>query len=131
MAVISPSSVRMSWEGIQLTRITDFEFQGYTVYYRLKTSEEESEEEFQSFIVPITDNSVVIKDLAGSSVYQFRVAPILAIDGKITAGVESDLVEADTSVCKLLHKAVMLSLIFCFMFVGNQFTRKIREPKSE
>ena len=73
------------------------------VYYRQKST---SEEEYQSLTLPSSDNEVELDDLIGNTVYQFQVAAIVYVDGEITTGVKSAVVEALIS-CK---SSIMLKI---------------------
>jgi fibronectin type 3 domain-containing protein len=66
--VVSASSVRVSWESIDIPEITN-----YTVYYS-QTGNRERQSEVS---VPSSVNSVVIEGLVNNEEYQFQVAVTL------------------------------------------------------
>ena len=81
--VVSASSVRVSWEGVDIPEIT-----GYTVYYsQTGNRNRQSEELFVT--VPSSVNSVVIGDLVSNVEYQFQVAAIAELDGVVFTGTRS------------------------------------------
>ena len=86
----SDSSVRVSWESINNSMITN-----YTIYYFINVHEAEVNE---SIIVPSSVNSVVIGDLIVSNItdYQFQVAASAENNGEIIMGERSDAVIPST-----------------------------------
>ena len=78
---VSDSSVRVSWDSVDIPEITD-----YTVYYSQTGNRKRQSE--GSITVPSSDNSVVIEDLS-SAEYQFQVAAIAEVDGEMIVGQRS------------------------------------------
>ena len=75
--IASDTSVRVSWDSVDIPEIT-----GYTVYYtgnRKRQSEE-------SITVPSSDNSVVIEGLLNNVEYQLQVVAIAELDGDVIMG---------------------------------------------
>ena len=80
--VVSDTSVRVSWDGVDIPEIT-----GYTVYYSQTGNRKRQSEE--SITVPSSDNSVVIEGLLNNVKYQFQVAAIAELDGDVIMGQRS------------------------------------------
>ena len=80
--VVSDTSVRVSWDSVDIPEIT-----GYTVYYNQTGNRKRQSEE--SITVPISDNSVVIEGLLNNVEYQFQVAAIAEVDGETIVGQRS------------------------------------------
>ena len=68
---VSATSVRVSWEIINSTEITN-----YTVYYRAISNRKRQDGE-QSVTVPNNQNSVVIGELMSDVTYHFQVAAVV------------------------------------------------------
>ena len=83
--VVSASSVRVSWEGVDIPEIT-----GYTVYYS-QTGNKNRQSEKLFVTVPSSVNSVVIGDLVSNVEYQFQVAAIAELDGVGFTGTRSNV----------------------------------------
>ena len=64
--VVSDTSVRVSWDSVDIPEIT-----GYTVYYSQTGNRKRQSE--GSTTVPSSDNSVVIEGLLNNVEYQFQV----------------------------------------------------------
>ena len=78
---VSDSSVRVSWDIVDIPEITS-----YTVYYsQTGTRKRQSEE---SITIPSSDNSVVIEGLS-SAEYQFQVVAIAEVNGELFVGQRS------------------------------------------
>ena len=77
--VVSDTSVRVSWDIIDIPEIT-----GYTVYYSQTGNRKRQSEE--SITVPSSDNSVVIEGLLNNVEYQFQVVAIAELDGGVITG---------------------------------------------
>ena len=105
---VSDSSVRVTWDSIDNSMITN-----YTVYYFLNVTEDYEAEVNESIIVPSSVNSVVIENLTESNItdYQFQVAATTEINGEVIMGARSDAVrsmmppttqisKANTTACK-------------------------------
>ena len=88
---VSDSSVRVSWEIINNSMITN-----YTVYYFLNVTEDYEAEVNESIIVPSSANSVVIENLTESVItdYQFQVAATAEINGEVIMGERSAAVRS-------------------------------------
>ena len=71
--MLSSSSVRVSWDSIDIPEITN-----YTVYYR-KTGNGMGE---RSMTVPSSTNSVVIEGLMSNVQYQFQVVALI-VEGNV------------------------------------------------
>ena len=80
--VVSDTSVRVSWNSVDIPEIT-----GYTVYYNQTGNRKRQSEE--SITVPSSDNSVVIEGLLNNVEYQFQVAAIAELDGDVIVGQRS------------------------------------------
>ena len=80
--VISDSSVRVSWDSVDIPEIT-----GYIVYYSQTGNRKRQSEE--SITVPSSDNSVVIEGLLNNVEYQFQVVAIAELDGDVIMGQRS------------------------------------------
>ena len=80
--VVSDTSVRVSWDSLDIPEIT-----GYTVYYNQTANRKRPSEE--SITVPSSDNSVVIEGLLNNVEYQFQVAAIAEVDGDVIVGQRS------------------------------------------
>ena len=80
--VVSDTSVRVSWDSVDIPEIT-----GYTVYYSQTGSRKRQSEE--SITVPSSDNSVVIEGLLNNVEYQFQVVAIAELDGDVIMGQKS------------------------------------------
>ena len=77
--VVSDTSVRVSWDSVDIPEIT-----GYTVYYSQTGNKKRQSEE--SITVPSSDNSVVIEGLLNNVEYQFQVVAIAELDGDVIMG---------------------------------------------
>ena len=88
---VSDSSVRVSWEIINNSMITN-----YTVYYFINVTDDYEAEVNESIIVPSSVNSVVIGDLTESNItdYQFQVAATAENNGEVIMGERSDAVRS-------------------------------------
>ena len=82
LEVVSDTSVRVSWDSVDIPEIT-----GYTVYYSQTGSRKRQSEE--SITVPSSDNSVVIEGLLNNVEYQFQVVVIAELDGDVIMGQRS------------------------------------------
>ena len=80
--VVSDTSVRVSWDSVDIPEIT-----GYIVYYSQTGNRKRQSEE--SITVPSSDNSVVIEGLLNNAEYQFQVAAIAELDGDVIMGQRS------------------------------------------
>ena len=80
--VVSDTSVRVSWDSVDIPEIT-----GYTVYYSQTGNRKRQSEEFVT--VPNSDNSVVIEGLLNNVEYQFQVVAIAELDGDVIIGQRS------------------------------------------
>ena len=80
--VVSDTSVRVSWDSVDIPEIT-----GYTVYYSQTGNRKRQSEE--SITVPSSDNSVVIEGLLNNVEYQFQVVAIAELDGDVIIGQRS------------------------------------------
>ena len=80
--VVSDTSVRVSWDSVDIPEIT-----GYTVYYSQTGNRKRQNEE--SITVPSSDNSVVIESLLNNMEYQFQVVAIAELDGDVIIGQRS------------------------------------------
>ena len=87
--VLSPTSVRVSWD-----RITDESVTGYRVYYSPKGSGQLDE---RSITLPASESSVVITGLSGGVEYQFQVAAIAEFGGQEVEGERSPITSIATS----------------------------------
>ena len=74
--VVSDTSVRVSWNIVDIPEIT-----GYTIYYSQTGNRKRQSEE--SITVPSSDNSVVIEGLLNNVEYQFQVVAIAELDGDV------------------------------------------------
>ena len=81
--VVSDTSVRVSWDSVDIPEIT-----GYTVYYNQTGNRKRQSEE--SITVPSSDNSVVIEGLLNNVEYQFQVVAIAELDGDVIMGQRSN-----------------------------------------
>ena len=82
--VVSDTSVKVSWDSVDIPEIT-----GYTVYYSQTGNRKRQSEE--SITVPSSDNSVVIEGLLNNVEYQFQVVAIAELDGDVIMGQRSVL----------------------------------------
>ena len=82
--IVSDTSVRVSWDSVDIPEIT-----GYTVYYSQTGNRKRQSEE--SITVPSSDNSVVIEGLLNNVEYQFQVVAIAELDGDVIMGQRSIL----------------------------------------
>ena len=80
--VVSDTSVRVSWDSVDIPEIT-----GYIVYYSQTGNRKRQSEE--SITVPSSDNSVVIEGLLNNVEYQFQVVAIAELDGDVIMGQRS------------------------------------------
>ena len=80
--VVSDTSVRVSWDSVDIPEIT-----GYTVYYSQTGNRKRQSEE--SITVTTSDNSVVIEGLLNNVEYQFQVVAIAELDGDVIMGQRS------------------------------------------
>ena len=80
--VVSDTSVRVSWDSVDIPEIT-----GYTVYYSQTGNRKRQSEE--SITVPSSDNSVVIEGLLNNVEYQFQVVAIAELYGGVIMGQRS------------------------------------------
>ena len=80
--IVSDTSVRVSWDSVDIPEIT-----GYTVYYSQTGNRKRQSEE--SITVPSSDNSVVIEGLLNNVEYQFQVVAIAELDGDVIIGQRS------------------------------------------
>ena len=103
--VVSTSSVRVSWDGIDIPEIT-----GYTVCYS-QTGNRQSEE--LSVTVTSSANSVVIGNLVNNVEYQFQVAAIAELDGVVFTGVRSTAVSEYISAVKGRSNCKLTLLNMC------------------
>ena len=92
--VVSDTSVRVSWDSVDIPEIT-----GYTVYYSQTRSRKRQSEE--SITVPSSDNSVVIEGLLNNVEYQFQVVAIAELDGDVIMGQRSLLCNVEKIVVAL------------------------------
>ena len=92
--VVSATSVRVSWDRIDLPEIT-----GYTVYYSQTGNRRRSGEE--SVTVPSSARSVVIGSLESNVHYQFQVVAIIQLTGTPVLSERSDTVIVLVTLCKL------------------------------
>ena len=92
--VVSDTSVRVSWDSVDIPEIT-----GYTVYYSQTGNRRQSEE---SITVPSSNNSVVIEGLLNNVEYQFQVVVIAELDGDVIMGQRSLLCNVERIVVALL-----------------------------
>ena len=82
--VVSDTSVRVSWDSVDIPEIT-----GYTVYYSQTGNRKRQSEEF--ITVPSSNNSVVIEGLLNNVEYQFQVVAIAELDGDMIMGQRSNV----------------------------------------
>ena len=80
--IVSDTSVRVSWDSVDIPEIT-----GYTVYYSQTGNRKRQSED--SITVPSSDNFVVIEGLLNNVEYQFQVAAIAEVDGETIVGQRS------------------------------------------
>ena len=85
--VVSDTSVRVSWDSVDIPEIT-----GYTVYYSQTGNRKRQSEE--PITVPSSDNSVhvVIEGLLNNLEYQFQVVAIAELDGDVIMGQRSNVI---------------------------------------
>ena len=81
--IVSDTSVRVSWDSIDIPEIT-----GFIVYYKQTGNRKRQSEE--SITVPSSDNSVVIEGLLNNVEYQFQVVAIAELDGDVIIGQRSN-----------------------------------------
>ena len=107
VVVVSPTSVGVTWNGIQVVQFNQYSLYGYTVYYRQKRNQ--SEEGYQSLTVPNNYSNIVIEELMCNAVYEFQVAAIVVRNGEQTMGVRSAAVESHYIYArKLQHKSIVI-----------------------
>ena len=82
--IVSDTSVRVSWDSVDIPEIT-----GYTVYYSQTGNRKRQSED--SITVPSSDNFVVIEGLLNNVEYQFQVVAIAELDGDVIMGQRSIL----------------------------------------
>ena len=82
--VVSDTSVRVSWDSVDIPEITN-----YTVYYSQTGDRKRQSEE--SITVPSSDKSVVIEGLLNNVEYQFQVVAIAELDGDVIMGQRSNV----------------------------------------
>ena len=92
--VVSDTSVRVSWDSVDIPEIT-----GYTVYYSQTGNRKRQSEE--SITVSSSDNSVVIEGLLNNVEYQFQVVAIAELDGDVIMGQRSLLCNVERIVVAL------------------------------
>ena len=80
--VVSDTSVRVSWDSVDIPEIT-----GYTVYYSQTGNRTRQSEE--SITVSSSNNSVVIEGLLNNVEYQFQVVAMAELDGDVIMGQRS------------------------------------------
>jgi chitodextrinase len=85
VALVSTTSVHVSWDSINVTGIA-----GYTV------SHYQAEDRRASVTVPSSVSSVVIKDLLYNAKYWFQVGAIFPMNGDMFAGTRSHLYTVTT-----------------------------------
>ena len=83
--VVSDTSVKVSWDSVDIPEIT-----GFTVYYSQTGNRKRQGE--GSITVPSSDNSVVIEGLLNNVEYQFQVVAIAELDGDVIMGQRSVLI---------------------------------------
>ena len=77
LEVLSATSVRVSWELLDIPEIT-----GYIVYY----SQTGNSGNDTTVNFPSSTSSVVITDLTSSTEYQFEVVAVAELDGEVVMG---------------------------------------------
>ena len=82
--IVSDTSVRVSWDNVDIPAIT-----GYKIYYNQTGNRKRQSGE--SITVPSSDNSVVIEGLLNNVEYQFQVVAIAELDGDVIMGKRSIL----------------------------------------
>ena len=79
--IVSDTSVRVSWDSVDIPEIT-----GYKIYYNQTRNRSE-----ESITVPSSNNSVVIEGLLNNMEYQFQLVAIAELDGDLIMGQRSIL----------------------------------------
>ena len=82
MELVSASSVRVSWERLNISEIT-----GYIVYY----SQTDRRQEEGRVTVSSLVSSVLIDDLSSYVEYQFQVVAVVEVEGEVLMGQRSML----------------------------------------
>ena len=98
--VLSASSVRVSWDRLDIPEIT-----GYIVYYtvsQIGNSDEKSNTEL-SVNITSPDTSVTIDNLISDMQYQFEVVAVAELNGDVAIGQRSP-----TSSTILLHSSLII-----------------------
>ena len=96
LKVLSDTSVRVSWDSVDIPEIT-----GYTIYYsQTGNRKKQKSEEFITVSSSIT--SVVIEGLLNNVEYQFQVVAIAELDGDVFIGQRSLLCNVERIVVALL-----------------------------
>lgn len=101
VSVISATSVKVSWDSIEMLKSTEYRLYGYKVYYNQKRSIKKQQLE-GSVTIPSYENNALIEDLISNRVYQFQVETIFEVDREVVMGMRSPTVEAYLSTSELL-----------------------------
>ena len=80
---LSPTSVRVTWQAIDVPELT-----GYTVYYSSVSGRKRQADEV-AVEVPSTQSSIDITDLTSGVQYQFQVVAMAVLDGVTFVGMRS------------------------------------------
>ena len=114
--VVSDTSVRVSWDSVDIPEIT-----GYTVYYSQTGNRKRQSEE--SITVPSSDNSVVIEGLLNNVEYQFQVVAIAELDdGDVFTGLRSLLCNVERIVVTSLPITTHIRDISITVIVSSLLT---------
>ena len=108
--VLSASSVRVSWDRLDIPEIT-----GYIVYYsQIGNSDEKSNTEL-SVNITSPDTSVTINNLISDMQYQFEVVALAELNGDVAVGQRSP-----TSSTILLRSSLIIGNSAQSMFEYNR-----------
>ena len=105
---LSATSVRISWDIIEVSAYSIYSIQGYVVYYN-KTENRKKQSEEGSVTVPNDKDNVVIEDLEKEVEYLFLVAATFELHGDVVTGLRFPAMTAPETRKLLLYETYYTS----------------------